>query len=274
MKKAFTLAEVMITLTVIGIITAVIIPAANHSKPDENILKFKKANSVFYQTISTLINSDKYYCDGDLAIKADCTTNVLNVTSTRTYFCKTMAEVLSVKSTDCNTSTETGTIGAWLSSNEKISMIATGTKMTRTVTDATVAATKQKFDELCKSSAKAMGKEIVTTDDIVFYQSGVPQFGSLEVQPDKYNKLSSTIKLRYFSPPNQFPANYADAKGIDISYKIMCIDIDGFDSSKGSTSCDDVKDFCPFGYGVRADGKIMAGARADSWLGKNIQEDN
>ena len=42
-KKAFTLAEVMVTLTVIGIITSIIIPVAIHSKPDENIMKFKKS---------------------------------------------------------------------------------------------------------------------------------------------------------------------------------------------------------------------------------------
>ena len=48
LKKGFTLAEVMITLTVIGIITAVIIPVAIHSKPDENIMKFKKAHNTLY----------------------------------------------------------------------------------------------------------------------------------------------------------------------------------------------------------------------------------
>ena len=28
----------------------------------------------------------------------------------------------------------------------------------------------------------------------------------------------------------------------------------------------------PFGYGIRADGKILTGKRADEWLEKNIQD--
>ena len=28
----------------------------------------------------------------------------------------------------------------------------------------------------------------------------------------------------------------------------------------------------PFGYGIRADGKVLPGARADEWLQKSIQE--
>ena len=28
----------------------------------------------------------------------------------------------------------------------------------------------------------------------------------------------------------------------------------------------------PFGYGIRVDGKIILGARAQEWLGKNIQD--
>ena len=65
-SKGFTLAEVLITLSVIGIITAVIIPVAIHSKPDENIMKFKKAHNTLYQVVSALVGSGKYYLDGDM----------------------------------------------------------------------------------------------------------------------------------------------------------------------------------------------------------------
>jgi len=40
--KGFTLAEVMIVLTVIGILAGILIPVANNSRPDENVMKFKK----------------------------------------------------------------------------------------------------------------------------------------------------------------------------------------------------------------------------------------
>ena len=96
MKKAFTLAEVLITLTVIGIITAVIIPVAIHSKPDENIMKFKKAHNTLYQVISTLINSDEYYLDGDLGAKPDG-----SIVDSATYFCETFSDVITVKKANC-----------------------------------------------------------------------------------------------------------------------------------------------------------------------------
>ena len=129
-NKAFTLAEVMITLTVIGIITAIIIPVAINSKPDENIMKFKKAHNTLYQTISELVNSDKYYCDGDLGMKADCKTQILSQESTITYLCETMADVISTKSVNCNTNvlSRRGTNGYLLLSNEDIINIATGNK--------------------------------------------------------------------------------------------------------------------------------------------------
>ena len=38
-QKAFTLAEILIVLTVIGILTAILMPIAIQSAPDENVLK-------------------------------------------------------------------------------------------------------------------------------------------------------------------------------------------------------------------------------------------
>ena len=67
MKKAFTLAEVMIVLTVIGILTAILMPIAFHSTPDQNVMKFKKANSTLGTIFRELVSSDKYFQDGDLS---------------------------------------------------------------------------------------------------------------------------------------------------------------------------------------------------------------
>ena len=41
LKKAFTLAEIMIVLAVIGILTAIMLPTAYQSTPDEDVMKFK-----------------------------------------------------------------------------------------------------------------------------------------------------------------------------------------------------------------------------------------
>ena len=62
-----------------------------------------------------------------------------------------------------------------------------------------------------------------------------------------------------------------NSEGFDAIYKPVCIDVDGIPKD-GSKNCDDVKDICPFGYGIRADGKIISGARADEWMEKGFQK--
>mgnify|MGYP006916097546 CR=1 FL=1 len=59
--------------------------------------------------------------------------------------------------------------------------------------------------------------------------------------------------------------------GLDSIYKIFCVDIDGIPDNVTKTDC---VNECPFGYGIRADGKIMNGKRADEWLEKDIQGEN
>ena len=267
--KAFTLAEVMITLTIIGVISAIVVPVAFQSRPDEAVMKFKKAHNTLYQVINTLVTSDKYYQDGDLGTKADgIQTNAGD--ETRMYFCNTIADLLSTKSVNCQTEM-IGGYGYWQASDETAHDYATGEKMKRTVTPQTILATKNKFDYDCKAGI-SIGSEIITTDDITYYQSSTGiAFGSERVAPNEQNGLSEAIKLRFFSPPGEFPANYSDEQGNDISYKIYCIDIDGIPDNATE---DDCVNECPFGYGIRADGKIMNGKRADEWLEKDIQMEN
>ena len=271
--KAFTLAEVMITLTIIGVISAIVVPVAFHSRPDENVMKFKKAHNTLYQVINTLVTSDKYYKDGDLGIKADG--NPVTYTSEMMgYFCNTFADLLSTKFVNCckyEDASRTGNFTHWLLSNETIAYIANGSPMKRTVNDSTIKESKKRFDSECKKSGKTFGAEIITTDGVAYYQAGKPQFGSSNVAPSEHNELTEEIKLRYFSPPGQFPAFYSDEQGNDIAYKIFCIDIDGIPENVTTTDC---VNECPFGYGIRADGKIMNGARADEWLEKDIQGEN
>ena len=82
MKKAFTLAEIMIVLTIIAIITAILLPSARNATPDEALMKFNKANSSLATAIPELVHSDKYYSNGDLCLK----TEVSRVEDPK-YFC-------------------------------------------------------------------------------------------------------------------------------------------------------------------------------------------
>ena len=108
-KKAFTLAEVMIVLVVIGVLSAVLIPAARNSMPDKDVVRFKKGYNTLLSAIRELVNSDKYYLDGDLGIKANGESiNGGNSSSAdaiylenRRYLCETFADVVSIKSSNC-----------------------------------------------------------------------------------------------------------------------------------------------------------------------------
>ena len=248
MKKAFTLAEVLITLTVIGIITAVIIPVAMHSKPDENVMKFKKAHNTLYQTISTLVNSDKYYLDGDLGIRAGGSRIEGKTDKDRKYFCETFADVITTKSVNCSTYTVNVAETGYYFLDTRNGYKGNGYSIDKA---------KQYADNACKnaSTIAKVGEEIKTTDNVVFYET-VPgiSFG-VDFDPTR------NPGLRLFGPINK--SIHTTEAGTDAIYKTFCIDIDGI--NKGEN---------PFGYGIRADGKILTGKRADEWLNKSLQGEN
>lgn len=259
--KAFTLAEIMIVLTIIGVLAGILVPIATQNRPDENVMKFKKADATLAKVINQLVTSNKYYCNGDLGMKSDCTTLIETVKSSDGYFCKTIAELMSTKSVNCYTGGAIGEAPPVLLSGESLSNSSSlrETTTTSTVTDETIATVRAYMDRMCKSVTKSMHERIKAADGVVFYQAGVKGHGYF------YNDL------RQFSPPGQYPATHADQYGKDIVYKIFCIDVDDYDDTTGSDNCDDVNDICPFGYGIRADGKILPGARAEAWLGKDFQ---
>lgn len=245
-KKAFTLAEIMIVLTVIGILTAILMPIAMQSAPDENVLKFKKANATLGTVIRELVNSDKYYFEGDLAKKPDGSyivgsfNNGSGATSTSAtmlqYFCRTLAEVLTTKSVNCSSVKTAGndSVNTFVSVPMVYTSLATWEK--------TPDKGKEALDTACKNNAAAVGAEIVTADDVVWYQSNpAGTFGVMwgVNSPLFYGK---------------------DNGGFYDNYKPFCIDVDGIGTGED-----------PFGYGIRVDGKILTGKRADLWIEKSVQ---
>jgi len=270
MKKfGFTLAEIMIVLTIIGVLTMILLPIANHSRPDENVMKFKKADTTLKNVIKELVTSDKYYCNGDLAIKNDCKTYVDvtydEETGGDTYFCNTIADLLSVKENKCRKSNSTGSpFGAYMLSNADPNTVqASQIPIKITVTEETIKKSQEQFDKSCKISAARHGAEIITPDNVSYFQvSNRASFSFC-------GNLSYDSSCRFYSPPDKFPANIGDQNGFDIVYKVYCIDVDGIPDNATETDC---VNECPFGYGIRADGKIMPGARAAEWLEKGFQK--
>ncbi len=240
MKKAFTLAEIMIVLTVIGILTAILLPVAFQSAPDEKVMKFKKANSTLGTVIRELVNSDRYYKNGFLG-ELPAGTRVTNTA----YFCNTIAELLSTKTVNCTAigGTATATLAGTSSAN--------------------LNTLKSALDTACDSVITTT--QIETTDKIKWYIPGsATTFGKI---------YSGTIYE--FAPPDLHcsgstsPCSIAhNVGGFDGYYKVVCFDVDALGGSgdKGAANV------APFGYGVRGDGRIIPGARADKWMQYSTQK--
>ena len=192
MKKAFTLAEVMIVLTVIGVLTAILLPVARQSMPDENLMKFKKAHNTLGTVIRELVTSDKYYLDGDLGIKPDS-----SLVDNPTYFCETLADVLNVKENNCDKIiTETFSNDADYAHYNIKSGYDTVFMM----------------DNKCRDASNTIG-EIYLTDGVVFYETAPAyHFNSLHTE-------ASGNSYELFK-------HYKDDNGFNAIYKVVCIDID------------------------------------------------
>ncbi|MBQ4646843.1 MAG: type II secretion system protein [Candidatus Gastranaerophilales bacterium] len=100
-KSAFTLAEVMIVLVVIGVLSAILIPTAMKSKPDEAKMKFENTLSSIATTTREVVSSDEYFLDGDMSKKINGTS------STSINVCSAFANTLNFKTSNCNNTNST-----------------------------------------------------------------------------------------------------------------------------------------------------------------------
>ena len=239
MKKAFTLAEIMIVLSVIAIITAILLPAARNATPNEDLMKFKKGHLALVNTIQELVNSDRYYSDGMLDTKPNG-----QWVDSPTYFCNSFADTIgNVKSVDCKEYKNPSwgdSVGYHLNA--------------QWLDNGSGGIFSSKFiDTTCKEQVVNTGDEITLSNNVTYYTVdsgvyfGIPGHG--------------TSMFRHYKTSEKFYA----------LYKIFCMDIDG--TAQNATTTDCVNE-CPFGYGLRVDGKILYGERASEWFKKSIQEKN
>ena len=245
MKKAFTLMEILIVLIIIGILTGILIPSFKKFRENAELIKFLRAHQAFTTAISSLANSD-YYMDGDFGTKPDGT--YVNNSTETTLFCETLSQFVDTKSVKCPT-TGTGGGGAWSICWGQ--PYQSGTEF------------HQLIDETCNGRQGdeypniKPGEGIVLKDGTVIYESNVTY---------TYGMTTTNFPTgRHFDDEDM--ANCKDdSVGIKKIYKIFCIDIDGVPTNdKGYWVCGNQ---CPFGYGVRIDGKILPGKRATEWLNK------
>jgi len=254
-KQAFTLAEIMIVLSVIGILTAILLPVAFHSAPDENIMKFKKANNTLGIVIRELVNSDKYYSGGLLSKGIDG-----NKINDESYFCKTFSDIISVKKSNCN---------SFSSHTDEYSHIALDWQLSTRI-DSSV---EEHLDKACIAVQSAEMEQNISSDGIIFYETSQKfMFSEPKMTwmwdrkaANSYNHETNAYTEdndeHYYSPEWAEDTRSPVGK-FYYNYKIFCFDVDGM--NKGQD---------PFGYGIRIDGKILQGKRAQEWINKSFQNE-
>ena len=238
MKKGFTLAEIMIALVVIGIITSILLPVAFNNVPNENVMKFKKGNATLAKVINELVTSGEYYKEGDLGVKADGTIVDGTHNGDYSYFCKTIADILNTKNADCDEK-NIGTADYYVSLDvdHDFEQYKNNPQGWSLIDGCDLSNINCWFDSSCKYTPNKV-QAITTIDNIVFYQTtAVTPFGA------------------------ELFKGYLTDIGKPRNYKYFCMDIDGINQGED-----------PFGYGIRVDGKIILSARAQEWIEKSIQE--
>ncbi len=222
LRKGFTLAEIMVALVVIGIITSIILPVAYNNLPSEKVMKFKKGNATLAKVINELVMSGEYYMAGDLGTD----NNGSGVSAT--YFCETFSDLVTTKRINC-LNTDNG--------DYKIGMYRLEGMGSETLSDKKTSALKY-VDSMCKQyhpkdKNNKETFEIITSDNVKFYTINPATTFSTKAPNASYDMFSPCLQ----------------------TYKIMCMQVD-----------DEI-----FGYGIRKDGRIMAGERALAWMEKSIQ---
>ncbi len=102
-KKGFTLAETMVTLGIIGLLAAILIPVIINAAPDNNKIMFKKAYYTLERTITFLINDDENYPTNTVTLGGVTYlrgfNNTNQTTNTHNKFCYFLSDTLNTVGT-------------------------------------------------------------------------------------------------------------------------------------------------------------------------------
>ncbi|MBQ4646327.1 MAG: prepilin-type N-terminal cleavage/methylation domain-containing protein [Candidatus Gastranaerophilales bacterium] len=246
-KFAFTLAELMIVLSVIGVLTAILLPAVRNAMPDNDVMKFKKGHKTFSETVRELINSEKYYFNGDFGFRADKTIIDGNHSGDNTFFCETFADIVNVKEKNCQSETVSGLqpyLYLWRPEDNFLYY-------------------QNAMDLMCQEYEKRnLPYEIKTSDNIIYYQTAPDTpFGiNYHDYNMNYNGNIDVCTSDGNCHKRLFDGYSKTEIGTNTVYKVFCMDIDGMNEGEK-----------PFAYGVRMDGRIFQGKRAGEWVKKSVQ---
>ncbi len=90
MKKAFTLSEALVTLAILGVLAAILIPVINNVRPDKDRITYKKAIYSLQSAVSNAMDSTEY------AIAANTAAYWKDALVAEDSFCISIAESLNI----------------------------------------------------------------------------------------------------------------------------------------------------------------------------------
>jgi type II secretory pathway pseudopilin PulG len=240
-KFAFTITEIMIVLVVIGTLSVVLIPIGMKAAPNKDVVMFNKVNQAFTTAIRELIISDLYFdenftmtndkkCVGDA--QSQC-----NQRANQSYFCNSFASVVSAKEFSCDNNTVDINSAAEIFVDSPLARQGDYSELV------------VNFDLRCPVLDNLENiNYVITTDNVLYY----------EPYPLPYWDAVNSSNLTDDGNGNQVNT-FLDKDGFSLAYNLICIDTDGI---KGELR--------PFGFGVRYDGKVLMGARAQWWSKREL----
>lgn len=236
--KAFTLAEIMIVLSVIAILTVILLPTAKNAMPNEDVVKFKKTHNAIATAIREIVNSDKYFLDGDIRV-------LPNGNCPESRLAYALADILNSAQV-----IEAGSNGG--------SSICSVEDNFEILNEETFEKMKTYMDNL-DTSLKDSPYKILRTILASYSAHGVIKLSDLEY----IFTAICTLNNDYYCIMYANGYDVAEDGVFDIrdAAKILGI-LNG--SSEGK--------FNTFTYAVRYDGKIITSSKVDEWLNKSIQD--
>ncbi|MBQ8886745.1 MAG: prepilin-type N-terminal cleavage/methylation domain-containing protein [Candidatus Gastranaerophilales bacterium] len=95
MKKAFTLSEALITLAILGVLAAILIPVINNVRPDKDRITYKKALYSVQGAIASALDSTLLTSGGELSNQWGADPDAFPLSGlTNDAFCRAVAEAL------------------------------------------------------------------------------------------------------------------------------------------------------------------------------------
>ena len=106
--KGFTMAEMVITMGILGIVAVMVLPVLNNSRPNEEMIMLKKSYHNTARVVSELINDDDLYPEyDDSGVQSGFANTAKAIYNGKEYsaatkFCQLFAAKLNATSVDCS----------------------------------------------------------------------------------------------------------------------------------------------------------------------------